>query len=110
MYNSCYKQGNKKIMCWVGVVDGRIRSIHRFEVNGSCASVNDDSYLDMLNNVSRTVKHFSFTDCEAQKVLVSARFHLVTAQTVACSSSMISLRTVLSPIEMSSSGLPTAQT
>jgi hypothetical protein len=43
----CREQGGQKVMCWVGVIQGRI-IIHWFDNNNS---VNGDTYLDMLKTV-----------------------------------------------------------
>ena len=39
------KQGGLSVMCWVGIVDGKILPVHWFE-----GSVNKDSYLAMLED------------------------------------------------------------
>ena len=43
----CREQGGKKVMCWAGVVGGKV-IIHWFELN---KSVNGEVYLEMLKNV-----------------------------------------------------------
>ena len=43
----CREQGGQKVMCWCGVVDGKI-IIHWFDQN---VSVNGDTYLETLQNV-----------------------------------------------------------
>jgi hypothetical protein len=43
----CREQGGKKVMCWAGVVEGKIIT-HWFEQN---VSVNGDVYLEMLKDV-----------------------------------------------------------
>ena len=43
----CREQGGQKVMCWCGVVDGKI-IIHWFDQN---VSVNGDTYLEMLQDV-----------------------------------------------------------
>ena len=37
------RQGGVKVMCWVGVGDGKILPLHRFE-----GSVTENTYLNML--------------------------------------------------------------
>ena len=48
LYKPSYKQGKKKVMCWVGLVNGKILPIHWFEEDGQPVSVNGDKYLDLL--------------------------------------------------------------
>ena len=44
--DECRVQGGKKMMCWAGLIDGKV-ILHWFEE----ATVNQEVYLDMLKNV-----------------------------------------------------------
>ena len=43
----CREQGGRKIMCWAGLIDGKV-ILHWFNLN---ENLNQDVYLDMLNRV-----------------------------------------------------------
>jgi inhibitor of nuclear factor kappa-B kinase subunit alpha len=48
-YEQCYKQGQEKLMCWVGIVDGRVLPIVWFQnADQLPVSVNGENYLDLL--------------------------------------------------------------
>jgi inhibitor of nuclear factor kappa-B kinase subunit alpha len=52
VYEECYNQGKAKIMCWTGIVDGKVLPIFWFEnEDGSPASVNRERYLSVLKEI-----------------------------------------------------------
>ena len=48
LYKPSYKKGQIKVMCWVGLVNGKILPIHWFKEDGQPVRVSGEKYLDLL--------------------------------------------------------------
>ena len=51
-FEECHNQGQKKIMCWAGIIDGTVLSLHWFQDdNESPTTVNSERYRAMLEDL-----------------------------------------------------------